>query len=323
MKKIILTSALLSLLSLSSPALSQEKVTVRLDFSPWGVQAGMHLAKNKGWFKDAGLDVTIEDGRGSGNTIQLVNAGQTDIGQVQVGLVGSAREQGGKIKSIMNFQRKTDLCVLVDKDAPVKGVSDLKGKKVVVFAASPWAPFIDTFLKSGGLKRDDLPVEVVDPAALWGTYTTKRADGMMSTVGSALPIADAARPSKCILASDGGVAFPSYGLVAREDTIANRGPVLKKVVEIQQRAWEHLKKNPEDGVKAMIAERPDAKLDPKVLLGQIQLTIDYFDTPASKAKPIGWQAKEDWEAALKSLEAAGVVKPGWKVDDYYTNALVQ
>ena len=283
----------------------------------------MHTAKHKGWFKDAGLDVNIEDGRGSGNTIQLVNAGQTDIGQVQVGLVGSAREQGGKIKSIMNFQRKTDLCVLVDKDSPAKTVADLKGKKVVVFAASPWAPFVDTFLKSGGLKRDDLPVEVVDPAALWGTYTAKRVDGMMSTVASALPLAEATRPSKCILASDGGITFPSYGLVAREDTIANRGAVLKKVIQIQQRAWEHLKTNPDDGVKAMIAERPDAKLDPKVLLEQIKLTIDYFDTPASKGKPIGWHAKEDWEATLKSLEAAGAVKAGWKVEDYYTNALVE
>ena len=67
---------------------AQDKLSVRLDFSPWGVQAAMHLAKNKGWFKDAGLDVDIQDGRGSGNTIQLVNAGQVDVGQVQVGLVG-------------------------------------------------------------------------------------------------------------------------------------------------------------------------------------------------------------------------------------------
>ena len=323
MKFFLSAATVASLLVLGNPAQAQEKVNVRLDFSPWGVQAAMHTAKHKGWFKDAGLDVNIEDGRGSGNTIQLVNAGQTDIGQVQVGLVGSAREQGGKIKSIMNFQRKTDLCVLVDKDSPAKTVADLKGKKVVVFAASPWAPFVDTFLKSGGLKRDDLPVEVVDPAALWGTYTAKRVDGMMSTVASALPLAEATRPSKCILASDGGITFPSYGLVAREDTIANRGAVLKKVIQIQQRAWEHLKTNPDDGVKAMIAERPDAKLDPKVLLEQIKLTIDYFDTPASKGKPIGWHAKEDWEATLKSLEAAGAVKAGWKVEDYYTNALVE
>jgi NitT/TauT family transport system substrate-binding protein len=84
-----------------------------------------------------------------------------------------------------------------------------------------------------------------------------------------------------------------------------------------------LRKNPEDGVKAMIAERPDARLDPVILLNQIKLTLDYFDTPATKGKPIGWQAREDWEAALRSMEAAGVVNAGWNVSDYYTNTLVE
>jgi NitT/TauT family transport system substrate-binding protein len=282
----------------------------------------MHLAKNKGWFKEANLDVDIQDGRGSGNTIQLVNAGQADVGQVQVGLVGSARTKGATIRSIATFQRRTDLCILVDKASPISRVADLRGKTVVVFAASPWTPFIDVYLKSGGLTRDDLKVDVVDPAALWGTYIAKRADGLMSTVGSALPIAEEPRPSKCLLASDANVAFPSYGLVAREDTIASKGPALRRLIQVEQRAWQWLREHPEDGVKAMIAERPDAKLDPKVLLGQIKLTLDYFDTPASKGKPIGWQAKEDWDAALKSMEAAGVVNAGWKSSDYYTNALI-
>ena len=134
---------------------------------------------------------------------------------------------------------------------------------MVVFAASPWAPFVDEYLKSGGLTRSDLKVDVVDPAALWGTYIAKRADGLMSTVGSALPIADQSRPSKCLLASDAGIAFPSYGLVAREETIAAKGPVLHKLIQIEQRAWQALRKNPEEGVKAMIAERPDARLDPE------------------------------------------------------------
>jgi NitT/TauT family transport system substrate-binding protein len=271
-----------------SPASAQDKLSVRLDFSPWGVQAAMHLAQNQGWFKQAGLDVDIQDGRGSGNTIQLVNAGQADVGQVQVGLVGSARAKGATIRSIATFQRRTDLCVLVDKDAPMSKVADLRGKTVVVFAASPWAPFVDVYLKSGGLTRDDLKVDVVDPAALWGTYIAKRADGLMSTVGSALPIAEQTRPSKCLLASDANIAFPSYGLVAREDTIASKGPALHRLIQVEQRAWQALRANPEDGVKAMLAERPDARLDPAVLLGQIKLTLDYFDTPASLGKPIGW-----------------------------------
>ena len=79
------------------------------------------------------------------------------------------------------------------------------------------------YLKSGGLTRDDLKVDVVDPAALWGTYIAKRADGLMSTTGSALPIADGSRPSEM----SAGVERrdpASYGLVAREDTIASRDP---------------------------------------------------------------------------------------------------
>jgi NitT/TauT family transport system substrate-binding protein len=306
-----------------SPASAQDKLSVRLDFSPWGVQAAMHLAQNQGWFKQANLDVDIQDGRGSGNTIQLVNAGQADVGQVQVGLVGSARAKGAKIRSIATFQHRTDLCVLVDKDSPISRAADLRGKTVVVFAASPWTPFIDVYLKSGGLSPDDVKIDVVDAAAMFGTYIAKRANGMMSTTGSALPIVEASRPSKCLLASDGGITFPSYGLVAREDTIANKGAALHRLIEVEQRAWQQLRSHPEDGVKAMLAERPDARLDPVVLLNQIKLTLDYFDTPATQGKPIGWQAREDWEAALKSMQSAGVVNAGWNVDDYYTNALVQ
>jgi NitT/TauT family transport system substrate-binding protein len=309
--------------ALALPAAAQEKLTVRLDFSPWGVHAAMHFAKSKGWFKDAGLDVEIQDGRGSGNTIQLVNAGQVDVGQVQLGLVGSARAQGSTIKAIAGFQRKTDLCILVDRDSPISKVADLKGKTVVVFAASPWAPFIDSYLKAGGLTRDDVKVDFVDPAALWGTYTAKRADGLMSTVGSALPVAEKPRPSKCLLISDAGIEFPSYGLVAREETIASKGGALKKLIKVQQRAWSHLASNLDDGVKAIMAERPDVKLDPTVLKEQIRLTIEYFDTPASKGKAIGWQAEADWAKSLQAMEAAGVVKAGWKAMDYFTNQLIE
>jgi hypothetical protein len=147
-----------------------------------------------------------------------------------------ARAKGASIRSIATFQHRTDLCILVDKDSPMSRVADLRGKTVVVFVASPSPPFIDVYLKSGGLTRDDVKVDVVDAAALFGTYVAKRADGMMSTTGSALPIAEALRPSKCLLASDAGIAFLSYGLFAREDTIAAKGAAPRRPIEVEQRA---------------------------------------------------------------------------------------
>jgi len=308
--------------AVSGPALGQEKLTVRLDFSPWGVHAAMHLAQEKGWFKEAGLQVEVQDGRGSGNTLQLVNAGQVDVGQVQVGLLPQARENGAQVKAFAGFGRRTDLAVLVDRDSPISKVQDFAGKNLVVFAASPWAPFIDYWLKAGALDRQKVTVMFVDPAALWGTYTAKRADGLMSTVPSALPIAEASRPSKAILAEDVGIAFPSYGLIATEQTIEKRGEALKRLIRVQARAWDYLRGNLDEGVTAMVKQRPDAKLDQAAVREQIRLTLEFFDTTATKGKPIGWQAEADWVASLKALEAAGAIKPGWSPSSYYTNALV-
>ncbi|MGE0716966.1 MAG: ABC transporter substrate-binding protein [Alphaproteobacteria bacterium] len=308
---------------LPAAAGAQDKLTVRLDFSPWGVHAAMHLAEIKGWFKEANLAVDIQDGRGSGNTLQLVNAGQVDVGQIQLGLIAQARENGATVKSFAGFDRRTDLVVLVDRDSPIKTVADFKGKNLVVFAASPWAPMIDHWLKQGGLDRTTVNVMFVDPAALWGTYTAKRADGLMSTIGSALPVAEKPRPSKGVLAEDAGITFPSYGLIATEATLAAKRDALKRLVATQQRAWKHIQANIEDGVDAMIKARPDARLDRDVQREQIKITIDFFDTPATKGKPLGWQAEEDWAKALATLHAAGALKSPGKPSDYYTNDLVQ
>src|SRR5690606_6916812 len=147
-------------------------------------------------------------------------------------------------------------------------------------------------------------IEFVDPSALWGSYTSRRADGMMSTVGSALPLAEADRPSKCIMSDLADLHFPSYGLVATDEGLATRADALEKLAAGPPRPWSEIAKNPDLGVEAMIAQRPDANLNPDILREQIKLTVEYFNTPATEGKPLGWQAEADWEAALKGMERA-------------------
>jgi len=300
-----------------------DPLSVRLDFSPWGIHAAMHLATAKGWFRDARLAMDIQDGRGSGNTLQLVNAGQVDVGQLQVGLIGQARSNGATVRSFAGWGRRTDLAVMVDRDAPMRTVADFRGRSIVVFAASPWAPFIDSWLRAGGLDRSTVDLLVVDPAALWGTYSARRADGLMSTPPSALPVIDKARPSRAILAEDAGVSYPSYGLVATEATLRTKTDALKRLVAVQQQAWAHIRAGgTEEAVAAIIQARPDAKLDPVVLREQVRLSLEFFDTPATAGKPLGWQAQADWDAGLRSLQDAGAIRPGWTATEFFTNDLI-
>ncbi len=305
-------------------AQAAEKLTVRMDFIPWGTHAAMHLAKEKGWFRDAGLDVEVEDGAGSGNTIQLVAAGQVDVGQVQLGVMAVAREQGADLVSIAGWFRKSDLAVLVPRDSGIRTGADLKGKSVVNFNGSPWSPYIASYLKAWKLGEGDVNIVAVAPPALMSTYTAKQADAVMTTAPFGLPIIEASRPSRALLMADAGIAFPSYGLIVRRDTLEKKKDALRKLVRIEVRAWNYIYDgHVDEGVKAIMDQRPGMKLNPAVLKGQIELYRDFIYTADSKGKPFGVQTAADWAQALSDMRAAGIVGTDRNPHDYFTNELLE
>jgi NitT/TauT family transport system substrate-binding protein len=306
--------------SLSAKA---EPLSVRLDFAPVGFHAAMHLAKVKGWFAREGLDVDIQDGTGSLNTIQLVASNQVDVGQVQLGVMAIAREKGLPLKSFAGFLRKGDLAVLVPRGSDIKTVSDLKGKKLVCFTASPWAPFVDPFLAKGGLDRKSVDVEMVAPTAMAPLYVAKEADGIMTVEPAYVPIVEKARPAQTIRLADYGIDFPSYGLIATESTIERKREALAKLAKVQIETWEYIwNGHVDEAVQAIIDDRPNIKLDPEVIRGQLVLNKPFFYTEATKNKRIGWQSEEDWENALQSMVQAGAITTASKSADYFTNDLL-
>jgi len=301
-----------------------DMLTVRLDFSPWGVHAGMHLAEAKGWFDEAGLDVDLQDGKGTITTIQLVGSGQVDVGQVQLGLMALARENGLPLKSFAGWARRGDLAVLVDVNSDIESVADLEGKKLVTFTASPWVPYIDNFLAAGGLTRDDVSILMVAPPAMVGTYASGEADGFMTVGPFGLPLASKSRPAKQILMDDAGVTFPSYGLIAQESTLAERRDELAVLAQVQQRTWVYtFEGNVEEAADAIISGRPDGNLNRDVLIGQIEAYRDFFHTERTRDLPIGVQSAEDWADALAAMEAADIIKPGQRAEDFFTNELLR
>jgi NitT/TauT family transport system substrate-binding protein len=300
-----------------------EKVVIRTDFTPAGTHGALHLALAKSWFKDAGLDVDLQDGKGSINTLQLVGAGEVDVGQLSVGLVPLAQESGMKVKSIAGFARRGDLSVLVPVDSPIKTAADLRGKRIVSFSASPWVPFIDPFLKTLGMKREDVKMVFVDPNAMYPTYSSGQADAVMTLAPFAMPVLAKTTPSRAIDAADQGIAFPGLGLVTRDALIAGRPEVIKKVVDATIRSWKYIYDgHVDEAVQAIVKNRPDSKLDPDVLQGQIVAYKSYFDTPNTAGKPLGWQSDKDWADAFKTMTEAGIIKSSHRPEDYYTNAFV-
>jgi len=321
--KLVAALAGVAALLFAGVASAAEHLTVRLDFSPVGFHAAMHLAKENGWFAREGLDVDIQDGTGSLNTIQLVGSGQIDVGQVQLGVMAIAREKGVPIKSFAGFLRKGDLAVVVPRELDMKTVKDLKGKKLLCFTASPWAPFIDNFLAKGNLDRKSVDVSMVSPGAMAAIYSSNGADGIMTVETFGLPIVEKTRPSQSIRLADYGINFPSYGLIATEKNVEQRRDALAKLAKVQVETWEYIwNGHVDEAVDALIKARSGMKLDRGVIKHQLELNREFFYTDATKGKRIGWQSAQDWTNALRDIKASGAIASYTKPEDYFTNALL-
>ncbi|HEX9464777.1 MAG TPA: ABC transporter substrate-binding protein [Alphaproteobacteria bacterium] len=309
----------------AGPAWAQgkTKVVVTTDFVPHGMHAGLHLAKHNGWFDQAGLDVTVEDGKGSATTIQQLAANQIDIGFAQLSAMAAAVSNGLPVTSVMGFVRGGDNGLMVPVESGWKTLKDIKGKRVAVPSGSATAALFDAFLKAGGMSRDDITVVNLDSAALASVYVSGGADAALTTVAYLAPIVADRRPSSAILFSSYGLNVPGYGLVVRAADLDSRAAVFKAFVGAQQKTWDYIFAGHEDeAIDAMLAERAGNRLDRTVVLGQLKMYMPLFMTEATKGKPLGWQAEADWESALSAMKSVGLVKPELKPADFYTNRFI-
>ena len=309
----------------TAAAQGNEKLKVRLDWTPWGVHAAVHLAQQKGWFEAAGLDVQLEDGNGSVTTVQIVGGGdQFDVGHAALASMMIARDKGLPVKAVAVFARQSDVGLLVPQGAGIQGPKDLKGKKVAYTAGSLEAPFIDAFLAAGGLKKSDLELINVDAAGKAATYAAGRTDAAFSTIPFFLPVVSQTRPSQAIRFADYNLPMPSFGLFASESKLAARREAISKFASVVSSAWQYVYSGHEDeAVAAIVAQRPQAKLDKKVLRGQIDALRGFFQLPMPAGQPLGAPVPTDWSGAVKTLSDAGLLKSIKDANDFYVPGLVR
>jgi len=310
-------------LSASAWAQNPEPLRVRLDWTPWGVHGAFHLAQQKGWYQQAGLDVSLEDGNGSVTTVQIVGAGDSfDVGHAALASVMIAREKGMPVKAVAVFARQSDIGLLVPAEAGITGPAQLKGKKVAYTAGSLEAPFVDAFLAAGKLKKSDLELINVDAAGKASTYAMGRADAAFSTIPFFLPVVSQNRPSSAVRFADFGLNMPSFGLFANESKLAARGEAIARFASVTARAWEYIYAGHQDeAVSAILQQRPQARLDKTVLRGQIDALQPYFGQPAAGER-LGAIVPQDWTQAVKTLSSVGLIGAGAEASSFYVPGLV-
>ena len=299
-----------------------QKVAVRLDWVPWAVQAPLHLAVDRGWFAERGLDVELQDGNGSVVAVQTVGAGKFDLGYASLATMAMGRAEGLPVRAVAGFVRKGDLGMLFPEGAPIRSPKDVEGLSIIYTPGAFEAPFLDAFFRSGGTSRDRVNLITVDAAAKYQTYAAGRGDAVFGPVPYQAVLMQKARPSSALLFSDYGLLLPGHGLFTTEDTIRAKPEMLRGFVAAAVRGWEYGRDHPDEAMAAMRAQRPQASLEYEGEQAALEAYRAYLDTARTQGKGLGWQSEEDWADALRAMADAGVVKADARPADFFTNEFI-
>jgi NitT/TauT family transport system substrate-binding protein len=254
--------------------------------------------------------------------VQIVGSGNFDLGHADLGPVAIARTKGFPIVSIAGFIRKGGVGFVVPVETKINKLDDFIGKQVFYTAGSFEGPLVGPLFAEHGVPPEKVNLVNMDAAAKIPAFLSGKADAMITTVPPNIVIAKGKRDSYGVLFSDYGFNLPSFGLFTRTDALREKGDAIRRFVSVLCASWTYMYESPEhviEAAKASRAQRPNMRLDDDMLVAQIESYRDYLHTDATANMPIGLQSAADWAVAIKSLEAAKVIAPGFKPTDFFTN----
>lgn len=269
-------------------------LTLMLDYLPNPDHVGLYMALATGDFARAGLDVEVQTPSDPAAPLKLLEAGKVDLAISYEPELLIARDKGAQLVSVGAIAQ-VPLTTLMSLKRGVDGPLDLRGGRVGTAGIPYQSAYLQTILQRAGVPVDSVKETNVGfnlvPAML-----SKKVDATLGAYWNVegVQLRQAGKRPKIIRMEQVGV--PTYDeliLVARKDTLANRGDDVRAFVQALARGYEAARADPQAATDALVKAAPD--LDRGFALASVKASLPAF-FPADASKPFGWQDPKAWSA---------------------------
>jgi NitT/TauT family transport system substrate-binding protein len=252
-------------LVLAAPAAAQEKFTFALNWFPVGDHAAYWVAVDKGYYKSRGLDVALENSKGSGDTIAKVDSGRADAGLADAAVLIASLTRGTRIKTVGMVFDITPMNIFSRKDLPVAKPQDLAGRTLGAPPGDAQRQMWPAFAKLNGIDPNGVTWVNIEPSAKIAAVAEKRVDAV-GDYTTGLPLYEKAMGAGNVVMmpwSKFGFDMYAMSIMASEKTMKEREPALRKFLEASYMGWRDVMADP----KAAMAIYK--KQVPEIDVGQI------------------------------------------------------
>jgi NitT/TauT family transport system substrate-binding protein len=303
-------------------AQTPEPVSLRLDWSVISYHTPFYFGVARGYYKDAGLALTIGEGKGSSGTVQLVGNGADTFGFADAAVVAKAISLGVPVKMVSGILRKSSMALVFPGDSDIQTPKELKGKRISTCAGQATGVLLPAYLGAVGLAPGDVRIVTTQCGPpIYQAVMQKQADAAASygPPGQTYFTGLGAKTVRRLEFADVGVLLPAHGMLTSQKMIETKPDVVRRFVAATVKSWLEARKNPDAAVEATVAALPLLKGKESVLKAELEDYLRYVNTAATADKPFGWQSADDWKQAEDVLAQYMELKRQPSVESYFTN----
>jgi NitT/TauT family transport system substrate-binding protein len=318
--------AVAAIAAFGTPARAQttEKFQFRLNWTLYGEHAPFFVARDKGFYKEEGLDVEILEGSGSTTVAQLVSNMTNPIAYVDAATMMRGVGAGMPIKAVGVTLQQSPMSFIYRADAPrPTKIEEIKGSRIAITAGDASLAIFTAFMGKLGMKLDDVQlITVANPQSKEQAVLNKQADALLGYFmdqGPRMQLQTGVKMGWTRLYDMAGVTTLSSAIIANNDWLkdAKNQDQLRRFLRAAQHGWQYTFDNRDEAAEIFMKYAP--AFNKEISLLEINGTMTILHTDKTKDKPIGWSASEDWKESQDVLEKFAKLKAQPDVNVYFTN----
>ncbi len=311
------------------PVLSQSLPRLRfcVDWAKQGPNAYVTLGREKGFFREVGVDATVDRGFGSGRVPVDIAAGTYDMAQADINPVIKfmAENPNAGLVMVGIWGDRSLLCATVRADGPIRVPRDLEGRTLAAPESDAGRQLFPAFARASGVDASKVSWMTVSPDLREPMLVQRRADGITGAITSS------GMSLKAL-----GMDFPAQRIMMYRDhgldllgtcylttrTFMERNPeTVRGAVRALFRSLTYANANRDESIAVL--KRVEALTDVAIETERQAISMDQqVISDHVRANGLGNPDLGRFQRALATVEEAYGLTPRLRVDGIYTDAFL-
>ena len=308
----------------AAPAAAETKLKMVLNWKYQGPQGWFFLAQDRGYFKKAGIDITMDQGNGSGAPIPLVANGTYDVGfgDINALIQFAALKPAEAPIAVYVMYNQPPFTIAVRADSSIKTPKDLEGKKLGGAAGDGALKLFPAFCQIAKIDCTKIEVTNMQPNLREQMLMNKQVDGVFGYVNtirfSAKLMGVPEKDIRYIKYGDYGMNLYSNAIIVSKKLTTEHPEVVKGLIEAINHGLEDSLKDPDAAIAAVVKREPLIK--PAVEKERLEATLqDEMNSPEIAKIGLGNVDPVRLKKSIEILVQANKLPRTPEVSEIYTD----